>query len=229
MICSQSFAAGISLQLGDGANGVSSGVQILILLTILSVAPAILLMTTGFVRIVIVFSMLRQAMGIGQLPPNQVIVGLSLILTFLIMQPTFNEVNEKALQPFVKQQMNSETFFKKAMVPMRKFMLKQTRESDLKMTLRLADIPQPDNREVIPNHIVVASFVLSELKTAFQIGFTIFLPFIIIDLIVASALVSMGLMFLPPTTISLPFKVILFVLIDGWAILSEALVYGFIT
>lgn len=221
-------AQGISLQIGDSPEGVSTGVQLLILLTILSVAPAILLMTTGFVRIVIVFSMLRQAMGIGQLPPNQVIIGLSLILTFLIMHPTFTEVNENALQPFIKQEISQENFFKKAMDPMRKFMLKQTRESDLEMTMKLAEIENPEKPEDIASHILVAAFILSELKTAFQIGFTIFLPFIIIDLITASALVSMGLMFLPPTTISLPFKVILFVLIDGWAILSEALVYGFI-
>lgn len=220
-------AEGISLQLGSDSEGVATGLQILILLTILSVAPAILLMTTSFVRFVVVFSMLRQAMGLGQLPPNQVIIGLSLILTFLVMQPTFTRIDQEALQPFIEQKVDQDQFFERGKAPLREFMLKQIKEPDLKMALQIAQIDKPDSPEDIPTHVLIAAFILSELKIAFQIGFTIFLPFVIIDLIAASALVSVGLMFLPPTTVSLPFKVILFVLIDGWNILSEALVFSF--
>lgn len=222
-------AQGISLNIGDGAAGTSVGVQIIILLTILSVAPSILLMTTSFVRLVIVFSILRQAMGIGQLPPTQILIGLSLILTFLIMQPTFNRVNEEALQPFINQQINQTQFFEKSSTPLKEFMLAQTKEEDIKMSLRIAGIESIDSPADMPMHLTVVAFILSELKIAFQIGFLLFLPFVVIDLIVASALVSIGLMFLPPTTISLPFKIILFVLVDGWNILSEGLVNSFNT
>lgn len=220
-------AAAISLNLGSDAQGVAPGIQILILLTILSVAPSILLMTTSFVRFVIVFGMLRTAMGLGQLPPTQILVALSLILTFVVMQPTFDKINTEALQPFMAQQIDEKVFFEKAFKPLKDFMLRQTEEAEIKMALTMADLEQPEDINKVPNHIVLVSFMLSELKKAFKIGFMIFLPFILIDMVVASALVSVGLMFLPPTTIALPFKVVLFVLIDGWSLLAEGLVKGF--
>lgn len=220
-------APGISLSLGEGAEGVGTGVQILIMLTILSVAPSIFLMTTSFVRFVIVFGMLRTAMGLGQLPPTQVLVGLSLILTFMVMQPTFDRINNEALQPFMQQKIDEQVFFKKAYTPLQEFMARQTDSNDIALALRIADIEQPENIADLPPHIMIVSFILSELTKAFKIGFMIFMPFIVIDMIVASALVSIGLMFLPPTTISLPFKIVLFVLIDGWALLSEGLMKGF--
>ncbi len=221
-------AAGVSLNIGEGATGLASGLQILILLTILSVAPSILLMTTSFVRFIIVFGMLRSAMGLGQLPPTQVLIGLSLILTFVVMQPTFDRINNEALQPFVKSEIAEEDFFKKAFTPLREFMSKQVGEKDLEFAVRVSKIDQPKNLAELPNHVLMLSFMLSELKKAFQIGFMLFLPFIIIDMIVGSALVSVGLMFLPPATISLPFKMVLFILIDGWSILSEGLIKSFV-
>lgn len=222
---SVSAAPGISLDLGQGSNGVSNGIQILILLTVLSVAPSILLMTTCFVRFVIVFGMLRTAMGLGQLPPTQILIGLSLILTFMVMQPSFQEINNKALQPFIRQEIDDKQFFDRAYQPLAKFMSSQISTKDLEMTLKLANLEEaPSSLATTPKHIMLVAFMLSELRKAFQIGFMLFLPFVIIDMIAASALVSVGLMFLPPTTISLPFKVVLFILIDGWAILSEGLV-----
>lgn len=220
-------ATGISLNLGDDAQGVSVGIQILILLTILSVAPSIMLMTTSFVRFVIVFGMLRTAMGLGQLPPTQVLIGLSLILTFMVMQPTFNQINQEAIQPFVQQKIDEKVFMTKAFTPLKNFMARQTDTPELELAMRVADIDRPESFDDLPPHVMVVAFILSELKKAFKIGFMIFMPFIVIDMIVASALVSIGLMFLPPTTISLPFKIVLFVLIDGWALLSEGLMKGF--
>ncbi len=223
-----SCAAGLRLELGGGTTGTETSVQLLILLTILSVAPSILLMTTSFVRIVIVFSILRQAMGIGQLPPTQVLISLAMILTFLIMQPTFTHINNEAIQPFVKNQITQDVFLDRAIKPLRKFMLAQTKETELKTALKLgkitAKLKSPDE---VPLHLLTLAFMLGELKAAFQIGFMLFLPFVIIDLLVSSALVSVGLMFLPPTTLSLPFKIILFVLVDGWNILCEGLVNSF--
>lgn len=220
-------APGISLELGAGTEGVSSGIQILVLLTVLSVAPSILLMTTSFVRFIIVFGMLRTAMGLGQLPPTQVLIGLSLILTFVVMQPTFKEINDHALQPLLDQEINEIQFIEEAKKPLRTFMLAQTSEAEMAMAMKVSGIERPDKAEDLPSQILIMGFMLSELKKAFQIGFMLFLPFVVIDMISATALVSIGLMFLPPTTISLPFKVVLFVLIDGWSILSEGLVKGF--
>lgn len=226
-ISAASAAPGVSLELGAGSEGVSSGIQILVLLTVLSVAPSILLMTTSFVRFVIVFGMLRTAMGLGQLPPTQVLIGLSLILTFVVMQPTFTEINDKALQPLLNQEINELQFIDEAKKPLRTFMLAQTSEAEMAMAIKVSGMEQPENIDDLPSQILIMGFMLSELKKAFQIGFMLFLPFVVIDMISATALVSIGLMFLPPTTISMPFKVVLFVLIDGWSILSEGLVKGF--
>lgn len=206
---------------------VSQGLQILILLTVLTLAPAILILGTAFTRIVIVLSLVRQAIGTPQLPPSQVIIGLSLILTFFVMSPTFNQINESALQPYLKGSMSQEEALPKAMAPLRTFMFKQTAPRDLELFMGMAKLKKPKNRGDVPTYVLLPAFTISELKTAFQLGFIIFLPFLIIDVIVSSVLVSMGMMFLPPTTISLPFKLVLFVLVDGWHLITQSLVAGF--
>ena len=206
---------------------VSKGLQILVLMTVLTLAPAILVMSTAFTRIVIVLSLVRQAIGTPQLPPNQVVIGLSLILTFFVMSPTFTKMNKDALQPYLKSQMSQDIALTKALTPIRTFMFKQTSSSDLELFMNLAKLKKPKNRGDVPTYVLLPSFTISELKTAFQLGFIIFLPFLIIDMVVSSILVAMGMMFLPPATISLPFKLILFVLVDGWHLISQSLVTGF--
>ncbi len=219
----------LDIQIGQASTpqDVSNGLQILILLTVLTLAPAILIMATAFTRIVIVLSLTRQAIGSPQLPPNQVVVGLSLILTFFVMAPTFQQINEEALQPYFQGQMSQELALGKAVEPIRVFMFRQVQEKDVELFMGLANLPQPKNSLDVPTHVLLPAFIISELKTAFQLGFIIFLPFLIIDVVVSSVLVSMGMLFLPPTTISLPFKIVLFVLIDGWHLISRALVAGF--
>lgn len=206
----------------------SKGMQILVLLTILTVAPSILIMTTAFTRIVIVLSLVRQAMGTAQLPPSQVIVGLSLILTFFVMSPTINEINTKAFQPYMQNQITQQAALKLAVEPLRQFMFRQTDEVDLALFVRMAKISNPKTRADVPTYVLLPSFIISELKTAFKIGFLVFIPFLIIDIVVSSILVSMGMLFLPPTMISMPFKIILFVLIDGWHLIAQSLVEGFV-
>lgn len=221
-------AAGFSVNLDTTQpEGVATNLQILILLTILSVAPSIVLMTTSFTRFIVVLAILRQALGVGQLPPTQILIGLAIIMTFMVMGPTFSEINDTALQPFIHQELTQKEFFEKGVAPLKKFMAAQTHEEEFITAAKLAKIPRPDNLSDIPIHVMVMAYMLNELKIAFKIGFTIFLPFVVIDMIAASALVSIGLMFLPPTTISLPFKIILFVLIDGWNILAEGLVNSY--
>lgn len=219
----------VDIQVGSATNPqeVSKGLQILVLLTVLTLAPAILVMGTAFTRIVIVLSLVRQAIGTPQLPPSQVIIGLSLILTFLVMSPTFNQINKEAFQPYLKGQMPQEQALTKAMVPVRTFMFKQTAPKDLELFMSLAKLKKPKNRGEVPTHVLLPAFTISELKTAFQLGFIIFLPFLIIDMVVSSVLVSMGMMFLPPATVALPFKLVLFVLVDGWHLISQSLVTGF--
>ncbi|MGE0199857.1 MAG: flagellar type III secretion system pore protein FliP [Candidatus Melainabacteria bacterium] len=206
---------------------VSKGLQILVLLTVLTLAPAILVMTTAFTRVVIVLSLVRQAIGTPQLPPSQVIVGLSLILTFFIMSPTFTKVNDEALKPYLAGKMSQEIALDKAMQPMRAFMFRQTQNKDLELFVSLAKMKRPRTTADVPTHVLLPAFVISELKTAFQLGFVVFLPFLIIDVVVSSILVSMGMVFLPPMTISLPFKIVLFVLVDGWHLIASSLVTGF--
>lgn len=219
----------LDIQVGSASSpqDVSKGLQILVLLTVLTLAPAILVMTTSFTRIVIVLSLVRQAIGTPQLPPSQVIVGLSLILTFFVMSPTFNKINQDALQPYLGGKMSQQAALGKAMDPLRTFMFKQTGQKDLELFMGLAKLKKPKNTKDVPTYVLLPSFVISELKTAFQLGFIIFLPFLIIDVVVSSVLVSMGMMFLPPTTISLPFKIVLFVLVDGWYLICRSLVAGF--
>ncbi len=206
---------------------VSAAVQILLTLTVLSLAPAILLMLTSFTRIVIVLSLLRQAVGIQQLPPNQVIVGLSLFLTLFVMAPVGTEIHQKALQPYFDKKISQTEALTRAYEPLRGFMLRQTRQTDLALMVHLGKIPAPKQPADLPAHVVIPAFALSEIKTAFQMGFVLFVPFLIIDLVVASVLMSMGMMMLPPVMISLPFKLLLFVLSDGWHLVVRALIAGF--
>ncbi len=219
----------INIGLGNATKPteVSQGLQILILLTVLTLAPAILIMGTAFTRIVIVLSLVRQAMGTPQLPPSQIIVGLAMILTFFVMQPTFQQINEDALQPYLAQSISQQQALDKAVTPIRTFMFKQVHQKDLELFVGLAKMSRPKNAGDIPTHVLLPAFLISELKTAFQLGFVVFLPFIVIDVVVSSILVSMGMLFLPPATISLPFKIVLFVLVDGWHLITQSLVAGF--
>ncbi|OQY18215.1 MAG: flagellar biosynthetic protein FliP [Desulfobacteraceae bacterium 4572_35.1] len=206
---------------------VSTAIQILLVLTVLSVAPAILLMTTAFVRVVVVLSFVRQAMGTQQMPPNQVIVGLSLFLTFFIMAPVYNVVNEQAVQPYLSGKIDQTQALDLAVEPVRDFMFAQTREVDLALLVDISGEQQPEEQKNIATTTLIPAFMLSELNRAFQMGFMIYIPFLVIDMIVASVLMSMGMMMLPPPIISLPFKLLLFVLVDGWGLVVGALVKSF--
>jgi flagellar biosynthesis protein FliP len=202
-------------------------IQILFLLTILSLAPAILIMMTSFTRIIVIFSFLRNALGIHQMPPNQVLIGLALFLTFFIMTPVWQNVQENAWTPYMEKKISQEKAFEEAIKPVRNFMLKQTREKDLALFMEIAKRPKPRGREDIPTTVLLPAFMISELKTAFQMGFILFLPFLVIDMVVSSILLSMGMMMLPPVMISLPFKVLLFVLVDGWHLIVGSVVKSF--
>ncbi|MDA8441523.1 MAG: flagellar type III secretion system pore protein FliP [Peptococcaceae bacterium] len=202
-------------------------IQLFLIMTALSLIPAILIMTTSFTRIVVVLGFVRNALGTQNLPPNQVVIALALMLSFFVMAPTWQTINTNALQPYLKQQISQTEAIKQAEEPLRVFMLKQTRPQDLSLFVQLAKIPQPKTYKDIPTYVVIPAFVISELKTAFQIGFAIFLPFIVIDLIVSSVLMSMGMMMLPPMLISLPFKILLFVMVNGWDLIIKSLVAGF--
>ena len=201
--------------------------QIFFLMTVLSLAPSLLMMTTSFTRIVVVLSFLRSALGTQQAPSNQIVVGLSLFLTFFIMAPVWQQVNTQALQPYKAQTITQEEALKRGIAPVRKFMLSQVREKDLALFLSLSKLPRPRNSDDIPTMTLIPAFVVSELKTAFQIGFLVFIPFLVLDMVVASVLMSMGMMMLPPVMISLPFKILLFVLVDGWGLVIGSLVKSF--
>ncbi len=219
---------GVTLTLAPtGGANLSMTVQILLLLTALSLAPAFVILMTSFTRIVVVLGFLRQALGTQQSPPTQVLVGLALFLTIFIMGPVWEKVNETALQPYLKKEMSQEQALTTAAGPLKEFMLRQTREKDLLLFVEMANIPAPSTAGDLPIRIVIPAFIVSELKTAFQIGFMIYIPFLILDMVVASVLLSMGMMMLPPIVISLPFKLMLFVLVDGWALLVGTLVRSF--
>jgi flagellar biosynthetic protein FliP len=218
-----SFSVGTS----NNPQDVSQSLQILLLLTVLSLSPAILIMMTSFIRIIVVFSFLRNALATQQMPPNQVLVGLALFLTFFIMAPTFQQVNSTALQPYMAGQITQAEAFQRGMDPMRTFMFKQTREQDLALFMSISGLPKPNTYADIPSYVLIPAFAISELKTAFEIGFILYIPFVIIDMVVASTLMSMGMMMLPPTTISLPFKILLFIMVDGWGLLVRSLVMSF--
>ncbi|MBN6887177.1 flagellar biosynthesis protein FliP [Cytobacillus horneckiae] len=206
---------------------ISTSVKLILMLTVLSLAPSILILMTCFTRIVIVLSFVRTALATQQMPPNQVIIGLSLFLTFFIMAPTFHEVNEQALTPLFNEEIDLEEAYEKAALPFKEFMSAHTREKDLALFLDYAQAERPESIDDIPLTALVPAFAISEIKTAFQIGFMIFIPFLVIDMVVASVLMSMGMMMLPPVMISLPFKILLFVLVDGWYLVVKSLLQSF--
>lgn len=210
-----------------GADNLPMTLKIVVLLTILSLAPALAVMVTSFTRTIIVLSFLKHALGPQQAPPSQVLVGLSLFLTVFIMAPTWKQINETALQPLVRKEIVEAEAWQRAVTPIREFMLRQTRQKDLGMFASMAGIKAPKSVDNVPLQAVVPAFVVSELTTAFQIGFLLFIPFLVIDMVVASVLMSMGMMMLPPVTISMPFKILLFVLVDGWHLVVHSLVTSF--
>jgi flagellar biosynthetic protein FliP len=207
---------------------VSSGVQLLVLVTVLSLAPAILVLTTSFTRIIIVLSLLRNAIGTPALPPNQILLGLSLVLTFFIMSPVFTEIDQQALQPYLDSQLDQQTAFDKAAAPLREFMFAQTREKDIALFIEMREGERPQTLEDIPTSILLPAFVISELRTAFTMGFMVYVPFLVIDMVISSVLLSMGMMMLPPSMISLPFKLLLFVMVDGWYLIIRSLSLSFL-
>ncbi|ALD15045.1 flagellar biosynthesis protein flip [Buchnera aphidicola (Aphis glycines)] len=213
--------------LNDGTQTWSLPIQTLVFLTALTFLPACLLMMTSFTRIIIVFGLLRNALGTPYAPPNQILLGLALFLTFFIMSPTFEKIYQEAYIPFSKEEINMDEAILKGAAPLKKFMLNQTRTSDLELFSKIAHISYYKDKSSIPMRILLPSFITSELKTAFQIGFTIFIPFLIIDLVIASVLMALGMMMVPPSTISLPFKLMLFVLVDGWQLLVNSLSQSF--
>lgn len=226
---SQNGSPTLTISLDEGSpSRMSVVVQILILLTVLSLAPAILIMMTSFTRIVVVLSFLRQALGTQQAPPNQVLIGLALFLSFLVMAPVWVKVNTEALQPYLDEEISQSDALARAADPVRGFMLRQVREKDLSLFVDMAKLPAPKNPTDVPTYTVIPAFMVSELRTAFQIGFLVYLPFMVIDIVVASILMSMGMMMLPPVMISLPFKLILFVLADGWYLVVGSLVESFV-
>jgi len=212
---------------GDNPSDYVSSIQLLLLLTVLTLAPSILIMMTSFTRIVIVLSFIRNAIGTQQIPPNQVLVGLALFLTFFIMQPVGSQINQQAIQPYLNGNITQEEAIEKGIEPIREFMFKQTKEKDLALFLNIAKIDDVEELEDIPTRVLIPAFIISELKTAFQIGFVIFVPFLIIDMVVSSILMSMGMMMLPPVMISLPFKILLFILVDGWGLIIGQLIKSF--
>ncbi len=218
----------IGLEEADSPQKTSVLLQIILLLTVLSLAPSILLMMTCFTRVAVVLSFLRHAIGTQQSPPNQIVIGLSLFLTFFIMAPVWQNVNEQAIKPYMEEQITQDQALDQALVPVREFMFKQTREKDLSLFVDIAKVERPQNKDDIPTMVLIPAFMISELKTAFQIGFILYIPFLIIDMVVASVLLSMGMMMLPPVMISLPFKLLLFVLVDGWYLVVGSLVKSFV-
>ena len=218
----------IGISIDTGADGsASTAIQVLVVLTILSIAPSILIMMTGFTRILIVLGFIRNALGTPTMPPNQVLVGLSMFLTLFVMFPVFQTINDTAIKPYTDHKITQQQALDNAQKPLREFMFRQVDDQDLALFVKLADVQRPKTRADVPTYVLVPAFLISELKTAFQIGFLIFVPFLIIDMIVASTLMSMGMIMLPPVMISLPFKILLFVLVDGWGLTIQSLVASF--
>ncbi len=219
----------LSMSLGDSDDPDAwfTGLKIIAMMTVLTLAPSILVMMTSFTRVLIVFAFLRQALGTQQSPPNQILVGLALFLTLFIMMPVWQKIDTTALTPYLNGDINQSVAFERGIAPLSSFMLKQTREDDLILFLNAARLEKPAKAEDMPLHVLIPSFVISELRTAFEIGFLIYIPFVILDLVVASVLMSMGMMMLPPVMISLPLKLILFVLVDGWHLITANLLASF--
>jgi len=214
---------------GTGDPGkVGAGIKILVLMTVLSLAPSIIITMTSFVRIVVVMNFLRQALGTQSAPPNQVMAGLALFMTFFIMQPVFLKMYNEAFLPFSQEKMGMEAAYAKGMAPLREFMVNQTREKDLALFVEMAKIPRPQTVDDVPTHVVIPAFIISEMRTSFTIGFLIYIPFLVLDMVIASVLMSMGMMMLPPVMISLPFKLMLFVLVDGWYLIAGSLMKSFV-
>ncbi|MGF1670605.1 MAG: flagellar type III secretion system pore protein FliP [Balneolaceae bacterium] len=218
---------GLNINIGGDVEDFSLAIQALILLTVLSFGPAIITMMTSFTRIVVVFFFLRMGLGTQQSPPNQVLLGLALFMTIFIMAPAFNEINTFAIQPYIEEDITQTEALSRAALPLKEFMVNQTREKDLLMFMDLGNIDPVSGLDELPIYAVVPAFVISELRIAFQIGFLIYLPFMVIDLVVASILLSMGILFLPPVLVSLPFKILVFVLTDGWYLLVESMIRSF--
>jgi flagellar biosynthesis protein FliP len=219
----------INVGVGQATNPkqVVGALQILLLLTVLSLAPTLLVLVTSFTRIIVVLSFVRTALGTQQSPPNQVLVGLALLLTFFVMGPVIKDVNGKAVQPYLKNQITQSVAIDRAAAPLRTFMFKQTRDKDLQLFYSMSKEPRPAAQADVPTYILVPAFVISELKTAFEIGFALYVPFIVIDMVTASILLSMGMMMIPPILISLPFKILIFILVDGWNLTVAALFQSF--
>ena len=217
----------MSLEVGGGGDGLATSVQLVLLFTLLSFAPAILIGVSAFVRIVIVLAFVRQAVGTQQMPPNQVIIALALFLTAFVMTPTLRQVNEQAIVPYMEENAGAADTLARAFQPLRAFMLRQTREKDLALFVGMGGRERPASVADVPPEVVIPAFMISELKTAFQISFLIYIPFLVLDMVVASVLTSMGMMMLPPALISLPFKLMIFVLVDGWNLLVSSLVRSF--
>lgn len=222
--------SGIELRIGGGpagGEGLTVPMQILVLLTLLTLLPALFVSVTSFTRLIIVSHFLRQALGTQTMPPNQVLIGLSLFLTYFIMQPVGSRINQEALEPMMKGQITQMEAIDRASVPLRDFMLRYTREKDLSLFLGIAKLPRPQQPQDVPMRVLIPSFMISELKTAFQIGFVLFLPFLVIDMVVSAVLLSLGMMQLPPVVVSTPFKILLFVMVDGWNLVIGSLVKSF--
>ena len=219
----------INVDVGNAENPqeISSTLQVIALLTIFTIAPGILIMTTSFVRIVVVIGFLRNALATQNVPPNQVVLGLAMFMTFYIMSPYWSAANENGIQPYLAGEISQEEALEKTIEPIREFMFKQTRESDLALFVNLSESERPESQEEVSTFVLIPAFMISELKTGFQIGFMIYIPFIVIDMIVATTLMSMGMMMLPPVMISMPFKILLFVMIDGWHLLIDSLIVSF--
>ena len=224
-------AAGIdvSIDLGDdgGRQQVSTGLMLVALLTVLSIAPALLVLLTSFTRIVIVLAFLKRSLGTGSQPSNQILVSLALFLTFFIMAPVWHAVHADALKPYLAEEIEAQEALTKGLKPIRDFMWRQTREKDLALFVHVSKMDRPETIDDVPTHVLIPAFVLSELRTAFTMGFVLFLPFLVIDMVVASVLLSMGMMMLPPVMVSLPFKILLFIMVDGWYLMMRSLVASF--
>jgi flagellar biosynthetic protein FliP len=220
-------AVDLSIQPTDQPEQVVDSVKLLLLLTVLSLVPAFLMMLTSFTRIVVVLSFLRQGLGTQQTPPNQILIGLALFLTIFIMKPVYTDINEHAVQPYLNNEISQQQATELATKPLKEFMSKQTREKDLALFVNIAEMDKPKNIDDVPLTVLTPAFIISELKTAFLIGFLIFVPFLVIDMVIASTLMSMGMFMLPPIMISLPFKVLLFVMVDGWYLVVKSLVESF--
>lgn len=217
----------VTLRPATGPEGLGVALQVLLLLTVLSLAPAILVMMTGFTRIVVALSFLRSALGTQQAPPNQVLVGLALFLTVFVMAPVWQQVYQEAWVPYREGQIGQAEALQRAAGPLREFMFRHTREKDLALFLELSGRPRVESRDEVPTYVLIPAYVISELKTAFQIGFVLYIPFLVIDMVVASALMSMGMLMVPPMLVSLPFKILLFVLVDGWNLVVRSLLASF--